>query len=131
MSNKRIEAMMLLVVIIMAFSWRICEAKSLRRYTSSRPQRFFKVRRPNPFYNHHHNHGSIDDDYPPESFSGFLPKRMPIPPSAPSKKHNVYGLQSTHFQRYPWYFFHHDYIYYIYIYTYISMHDAYLYNIEI
>ncbi|KAL0802066.1 hypothetical protein Bca101_057242 [Brassica carinata] len=72
----------------------------LRRHTSSsRPERFFKVRRPNPL---HHNHGFINDDYyPPESFSGFLPKTMPIPPSAPSKKHNVYGLQSTNSQRYP------------------------------
>ncbi|KFK42090.1 hypothetical protein AALP_AA2G209600 [Arabis alpina] len=104
MGNKRIEAMMILMVIMMAFTWRICEAESLRRHTSSsssRPQRFFKVRRPNPFHDHH-NHGFIDDDYyPPESFSGFLPKTMPIPPSAPSKKHNVYGLQSTNPQRYP------------------------------
>ncbi|KAJ4868059.1 Protein IDA-LIKE 5 [Raphanus sativus] len=103
MGNKRIEAVMIMVVIMMVFSWRICEAESLRRHTSSsssRPQRFFKVRRPNPLH-HNHNHGFIDDDYPPESFSGLLPKTMPIPPSAPSKKHNVYGLQSTNFQRYP------------------------------
>ncbi|KAJ0256543.1 Protein IDA-LIKE 5 [Hirschfeldia incana] len=103
MGNKRIEAVMIIVVIMMVFSWRICEAESLRRHTSSsssRPQRFFKVRRPNPLH-HTHNHGFIDDDYPPESFSGLLPKTMPIPPSAPSKKHNVYGLQSTNFQRYP------------------------------
>ncbi|CAH2067661.1 unnamed protein product [Thlaspi arvense] len=104
MGNKRIEAMTVLVVIMMMFSWKICEAESLRRHTSSssssRPQRFFKVRRPNPLQ-HHHNRGFIDDDYPPESFSGFLPKTMPIPPSAPSKKHNVYGLQSTNSQTYP------------------------------
>ncbi|WZZ05732.1 hypothetical protein YC2023_091653 [Brassica napus] len=94
MGNKRIEAMMIMVMIMMVFSWRICEAERLRRHTasSSRPQRFFKVRRPNPLH-HNHNHGFIDDDYPPESFSGLLPKTMPIPPSAPSKKHNVYGLQ--------------------------------------
>ncbi|EFH65369.1 hypothetical protein ARALYDRAFT_316610 [Arabidopsis lyrata subsp. lyrata] len=95
MGNKRIEAMMILVVIMMVFSWRICEAESLRRHSSSsRPQRFFKVRRPNP-HHHHQNQGFIDDDYPPESFSGFLPKTLPIPPSAPSRKHNVYGLQRT------------------------------------
>ncbi|KAG2324360.1 hypothetical protein Bca4012_038877 [Brassica carinata] len=102
MGNKRIEAMIIMVVIMMVFSWRICEAESLRRHSSSpssRPQRFFKVRRPNQLH-HNHNHG-FDDDYPPESFSGLLPKTMPIPPSAPSKKHNVYGLQSTNFQRYP------------------------------
>ncbi|KAF8106906.1 hypothetical protein N665_0130s0072 [Sinapis alba] len=103
MSNKGIiEAMKILVVIMILFSWRICEAEYLRRHTSSsRPARFFKVRRPNP-HHHHHNHGFIDDDYyPPESFSGFLPKTIPIPPSAPSKKHNVYGLQSTNSQRCP------------------------------
>ncbi|XP_024012523.1 protein IDA-LIKE 5 [Eutrema salsugineum] len=99
MGNKRIEAMMILVVVMMMFSWRICEAESLRRHTSSsRRGRFFKVRRPNPL---HHHHGFIDHDYPPESFSGFLPKTMPIPRSAPSKKHNVYGLQSTKSQTYP------------------------------
>ncbi|CAN8240249.1 unnamed protein product [Cochlearia groenlandica] len=118
MSNKLIKAMMILVVVMMVFSWSICEARSLSRsYTSSSssssssPQRFFKVtRRPNPLQHHYNNHhddndGYNDDDndydYPPESFTGFLPKTMPIPPSAPSKKHNVYGLQSTHFQRYP------------------------------
>ncbi|CAH8354695.1 unnamed protein product [Eruca vesicaria subsp. sativa] len=102
MRNKRIQAMKILMVIMIMFSWRICEAEYFRRHTSSsRPERFFKVRRPNPLH-HHHNHGFIDDDYyPPESFSGFLPKTMPIPPSAPSKKHNVYGLQSTNPQRYP------------------------------
>ncbi|WZZ67250.1 hypothetical protein YC2023_078620 [Brassica napus] len=96
MGNKRIEAMMIMVMIMMVFSWRICEAERLRRHTasSSRPQRFFKVRRPNPLH-HNHNHGFIDDDYPPETFSGLLPKTMPIPPSAPSKKHNVYGLQKS------------------------------------
>ncbi|KAJ0255998.1 Protein IDA-LIKE 5 [Hirschfeldia incana] len=104
MSNKRVEAMKILVVIMIMFSWRTCEAEYSRRHTSpSRPQRFFKVRRPQPLQHHHnHNHGFIGDDYyPPESFSGFLPKTMPIPPSAPSKKHNVYGLQSTNSQRYP------------------------------
>lgn len=100
MGNKRIDAMMILVVIMVVFSWRICEAESLRRHTSSRPERFFKVRRP-LHQHHHHNHGFTDDDYPPESFLGFLPKTLPIPPSAPSKKHNVYGLQSTNFRRYP------------------------------
>ncbi|KAJ6730603.1 PROTEIN IDA-LIKE 5 [Salix viminalis] len=29
------------------------------------------------------------------TFTGFFPKGMPIPPSAPSKKHNDIGLQST------------------------------------
>ncbi|CAG7904812.1 unnamed protein product [Brassica rapa] len=104
-SNKRIEAVKILVVIMIMFSRRTCEAEYFRRHTSpSRPERFFKVRRPNPLHHHHHhhNHGFINDDYyPPESFSGFLPKTMPIPPSAPSKKHNVYGLQSTNSQRYP------------------------------
>ncbi|GMI77092.1 hypothetical protein HRI_001378500 [Hibiscus trionum] len=31
----------------------------------------------------------------PNSFVGALPKSMPIPPSAPSKKHNDIGLQSS------------------------------------
>ncbi|KAK8538809.1 hypothetical protein V6N13_009184 [Hibiscus sabdariffa] len=31
----------------------------------------------------------------PSSFVGALPKSMPIPPSAPSKKHNEIGLQSS------------------------------------
>ncbi|XP_019082897.1 PREDICTED: protein IDA-LIKE 5-like [Camelina sativa] len=95
MGNKR-RAVMILVVIMMVFSWRMCEAEGLRRYSSSRPQRFFKVRRPNP-HHHHRNQGFIYDDYPPESFSGFLPKTLPIPPSAPSKKHNVYGLQRINY----------------------------------
>ncbi|XP_023644012.1 protein IDA-LIKE 5 [Capsella rubella] len=98
MGNKRREAMMMiLVVIMMVLSQRLCEAEDLRRYTSSRPQRFFKVRRPNPLQHHHDDQGFIYDDYPPESFSGFLPKTLPIPPSAPSKKHNVYGLQRTNY----------------------------------
>ncbi|KAJ6391810.1 hypothetical protein OIU77_025718 [Salix suchowensis] len=29
------------------------------------------------------------------TFTGFFPKGMPIPPSAPSKKHNDIGLQSA------------------------------------
>ncbi|CAN1234950.1 Protein IDA-LIKE 4 [Linum perenne] len=29
------------------------------------------------------------------TFMGFLPKGMPIPPSAPSRKHNGIGLQSS------------------------------------
>ncbi|XVF64377.1 hypothetical protein PTKIN_Ptkin09bG0164500 [Pterospermum kingtungense] len=31
----------------------------------------------------------------PRSFFGALPKAMPIPPSAPSKKHNDIGLQNS------------------------------------
>jgi hypothetical protein len=115
-------------MIMMVFSWRICEADSLRRYSSSsRPQRFFKVRRPNPRNHHHQNQGFNGDDYPPESFSGFLPKTLPIPHSAPSRKHNVYGLQSTNSHRCPWssstrYLNIYTYTYiYIYIYIYISI----------
>ncbi|GKU90621.1 hypothetical protein SLE2022_329920 [Rubroshorea leprosula] len=32
---------------------------------------------------------------PPSAISGFLPKGMLIPPSAPSKEHNSIGLQSS------------------------------------
>ncbi|KAM0939751.1 putative protein IDA [Dioscorea sansibarensis] len=31
----------------------------------------------------------------PGYFFGFLPKAMPIPPSAPSKQHNSFGLDSS------------------------------------
>ncbi|XWS21762.1 hypothetical protein CRYUN_Cryun30bG0082000 [Craigia yunnanensis] len=54
--------------------------------SSSKYSHMFKV---NPKY--HQNS--------PRSFFGALPKAMPIPPSAPSKKHNDIGLQSS--RRFP------------------------------
>uniref|UniRef100_A0A7N0T9G3 Uncharacterized protein n=1 Tax=Kalanchoe fedtschenkoi TaxID=63787 RepID=A0A7N0T9G3_KALFE len=42
----------------------------------------------NPMRPHYHHHNS------PADFMGFLPRGIPIPNSAPSRKHNSIGLQS-------------------------------------
>ncbi|CAK7346806.1 unnamed protein product [Dovyalis caffra] len=49
----------------------------------SRQTQIFKMIKPN------------SQNSSPSTFSGFLPKGMPIPPSGPSKRHNGIGLQSS------------------------------------
>ncbi|GLT61889.1 hypothetical protein SLA2020_345630 [Shorea laevis] len=46
-------------------------------------------------YTHFFKVKPIFQNPPPSAISGFLPKGMLIPPSAPSKEHNSIGLQSS------------------------------------
>ncbi|KAL5776688.1 hypothetical protein ACOSP7_009614 [Xanthoceras sorbifolium] len=85
--GKRHVIVVLWLLLVLIFLVSNCQGA---RFSS----RDFKVRKP---IKSNQNSSSSS----PRTVVGFLPKTMPIPPSAPSKAHNDIGLQSPNNSSWP------------------------------